>query len=439
MNAQNLQRLPMKQYFQHPGGPTRDLRPGKVSERRVSNLIGNLFRRQFLLRQPHRTDFRKRVDPRRDVFDQMRLAFPEYQMSGREPPLVVCRAGQVGIPHHVAHRVDVALSRLVVFIHDYIAPVVTLDADLLQTHPIRISRSALRPEQAVAEDFLIGFEVQAHAVIVRHNPFVLLVVSDQHPLFTQVIAQRIHDLVVQEGQQTVQAVNQVHLDLQTSENGCILAADHPRSVDCHRPGMFLKRHYRIAVHNARMREIHVRRVVWPCTGGNDESVRAVTPHTPVLQKDLNSMTVLERGAPVDHIHKIPGVESLAQVDLLTNHALRRLQKILKPGVVVPTGIYELLDGVPQRLAGNGGLMGATSAHRGPVIHHGDPLPLLGRLHGRALSTRPAPDYDHVKVIFHITRLCSLRHEKTLSRRLPTGDTDPVLTHPGLPATSRNHR
>ena len=79
--------------------------------------------------------------------------------------------------------------------------------------------------------FLPDLQVQDHAVVAGLHAGVLLVVADEDALVAQVVAEGVDDFVVEEREQPVAGVDQVHLDVEAGEDRRVLAADDAGAVD----------------------------------------------------------------------------------------------------------------------------------------------------------------------------------------------------------------
>ena len=84
------------------------------------------------------------------------------------------------------------------------------------------------------------------------------VVAEQHALIAQVIAERIDDFVVEEFQQLVAGVDQIHLHAQVAQHRRVFAADDAGTVDGDRLRRVVEIENRVAVEQAWMVEIDVR-------------------------------------------------------------------------------------------------------------------------------------------------------------------------------------
>ncbi len=102
---------------------------------------------------------------------------------------------------------------------------------------------------------------------------VILAVADQHAAVAQVVAQSVDDLVVEELQQLVARVDQVHLDAQVAEHRSVFAADDAGAVNRDGARRIAEPQDRVAVEHARPAEVDIRRAIRPRTGGDDRRSR----------------------------------------------------------------------------------------------------------------------------------------------------------------------
>ena len=164
--------------------------------------------------------------------------------------------------------------------------------------------------------------MHVHAGIVGLDALVFFAVADQHPALAQVIGERVDDFVVEEGEQLVPGVDQVHLDAQAAEDRRVLAADHPGPVDRDAARRLLQSQHGVAVDDARMRKIDVRRPVGARPRGEDESIGSQAVAGAVGGRDLDALRIHERRTAGDHVHVVALVKAAAQLDLAADHRLR---------------------------------------------------------------------------------------------------------------------
>src|SRR5262249_5785467 len=122
-----------------------------------------------------------------------------------------------------------------------------LNANRVQSHAVGSGGSALRPPQYVALYDLVRFEKDTHAVTVGFHALVFLTVPDQHTTLAQMIGQGVDNFIVEERQQLVAIVDQIHLDAQTAEDRRVFAAHHAGAIDRNAARRALQMQHGVAV------------------------------------------------------------------------------------------------------------------------------------------------------------------------------------------------
>ena len=89
------------------------------------------------------------------------------------------------------------------------------------------------------------------------DALVLFVVANEHALIAEVVAKGIDNLVIEEREQLLAAVDEVHLDAEVAEDRRVLAADHARAIDGHGVRCVIELEDRVAVADPRIREVQL--------------------------------------------------------------------------------------------------------------------------------------------------------------------------------------
>ena len=135
------------------------------------------------------------------------------------------------------------------------------------------------------------------------------------------ISEGVHDLVVQEREQLASRVDEVRLDPEVAEDRRVLAADDAGAVDGDGVGHEAELQDRVAVENARVGEVNVRRVVGARAHGQDEGVGDVLIAGPLAMLDLDHMVADEVGGPVHDVDVVALVEAAADGHLAADDRL----------------------------------------------------------------------------------------------------------------------
>jgi hypothetical protein len=248
-------------------------------------------------------------------------------------------------------------------------------------------------------------------------------VADDDALFAQVVAERVGDLVVEEGQQPVAGVHQVHLDVQVAHDGGVLAADDAGAVDGHAARRVLEPQHRVAVEHARVREVHVRRMVGARAGGDDDMVRPQesrrrpgAAHRPDSHR---------RSGPAEHhLDPVALVVAVAGAHLMVDDRVRRPQQVRELHVHLVQGVVEQrvapivrqhLDGVAQRLARDGAPVGAAAAHLVVGLDHRHPAPALASFMAAPSPAGPAEPMTMLSNVAYCHGVLRAARQNNLSR------------------------
>ena len=138
------------------------------------------------------------------------------------------------------------------------------------------------------------------AVVVGLDPLVALAVPDDRTAIAEVVGQGVDDLVVEELEQLVARVDQVHLDPQVAEHRGVFAADHAGAVDGDRLRRMVEVEDRVAVEDARMAEVDVRRAIGARAGGEDEGVGPQLRRPPCWSQTSIVCGIDEAGLPAEN-------------------------------------------------------------------------------------------------------------------------------------------
>ena len=272
-----------------------------------------------------------------------------------------------------------------------------------------VAGAAIGPQQHVGLDPLAGLETHQRAVRQALHRFVFLVVADHHALIAQVVAERVGDLVVEEGQQLRARVHQVHLAAHVAEDAGVLAADHPRAVDENGTGRGGHAEEGIAVEDARVVEIDVARPKGMGTGSDDEGVGGQDGGLGLLAgTHLQGVRIEESGVAVVQpdpvaLVKIPAHGRLAGDDRFGGAqqvGIGQFQGVAERVAERRAGIelQHPVDGMPQRLGRDGAPVGATAADQMVFLDHRHRLPVFGGFHGGPFASRAGADHNHIVVL-----------------------------------------
>ena len=396
----------MEEDLQHAHRFAGDLRPRHALEEGLADLVGHLFLGQLALGLAQRTDLGNGVDAGGDVVDHPPVVVVQDIVRGRTP-LVVGGTGQTRPADDVARRIDVGDRGPVVLVDGDLAPAVDRDAHVLQAQLVGVAGPAVTPQQGIGAQLLAGLQVQDDAVFLAFDALVFLVVTNEHIVVLQVIAQGVGDLVVEEAEQLVAVVDQVHQHAETTEDGGVFAADHPGTIyDQPARGMG-QRQDGVAVVDARMAEVHVHRAIGSRAGSDDDLLGHQALQVATQVDDLDGVLVGEAGGAKEQVDAIARVVAGAGRHLAGDHPLGAAQHVgkgeparLADGAehLVGVELDDLLDRMAQRLGGNGAQVGAVAADHLAIVHHRHATAILGGVHRRALACRSRTQYHHVVAI-----------------------------------------
>ena len=183
-------------------------------------------------------------------------------MGGGKPPLIVSRTCQTGKSNDVANSVNMGLGECLVRVVDEDgAAFVGFDSDVFQSHVVRVSRSALCPEEDIADNLFVGFQEYARFFVVGFNAVVFFVVANTHSVLAEMITEGVDDFVVEIGEQLAATVDEIDFYIQASEYGCVFAADYPRAINGDDARRFIEAQDGVAVANPRMGKVNVGRLI----------------------------------------------------------------------------------------------------------------------------------------------------------------------------------
>src|SRR5690606_30944467 len=311
VDAQHLQRLAMEQDLQHAHRFATDLRPGGVLEERLTHFVGNPLRSQLTLGLAQRTDLRNGVDTGGHVIDETPAVVLD-DIARSRTPLVEGRTGQARPADHITRCVDVGHLGAIMLIHRQLASTVGLQTNILQTDAVGITGTTVAPEKGVGLDLLPRLQVQHHTAVLKPlDLLVLLVVTDQRHVGAQMVTERIGDLVIEEAQQPVAVVDEVDLHPQTTEDGGVFTTDHSRTVDDQRPRRVIELENGVAVVDARVIEIDIRRPVGSRAGADDDFPGYQAIHGTVGVDQFDSIGVGKTALAVEQIDTVARVVTVA--------------------------------------------------------------------------------------------------------------------------------
>ncbi|EAU65622.1 hypothetical protein STIAU_6500 [Stigmatella aurantiaca DW4/3-1] len=454
VDAEDLPRVPVEEQLEHAHRAAGDLRARQALEEGMADLVGHVLMGELLLGAPQAADLRAGVDAAGDVLHQLVFQPPLDDVGGGEAALIIRGAGQRGDAHHVSHRVDVGHDGLVRVVHLHVAARVGLDAQLVEPHVVGVAGAPVGPQEDLRLEPLAALEVQHHPVVGGLHALHLLLVADEHALFAQVVGERIGDLIVQEGQEPVARVDQIHLHPEHAEHGRVLAADDARPIDEHRHRRLVHREDGVRVEDARVGEVQLRWAVGARARGDDEGLGGQQLAGAPGIGDFQRVGIQEAPVADGQLHAVSLVEGGAQLHLARHHRrglahhvleLRDLGQLHAQLGVIILHVHQALNGVAERLGGDGGGMGAGAAHQHAVVHHANALALLGRLHGSAFSPRPRTNHHdvempraHGRILLHLGALGKKSVARVLARSLrmrPRGRWPPPRGAPPRPGAA----
>ncbi|MCY1346150.1 hypothetical protein D9M69_322290 [compost metagenome] len=396
----------MEQDLQHAHRLAGDLCAGHALEEGLAHFVGDLRLGELALVLADGADLRNGVDAGRHVIDEAPAVVLHRAASSRTA-LVGGGAGQARPADHITSGEDVADFGAVVLVDVDLATAVDLDADVLQAELVGVAGTAVAPQQAVGLDLLAGLEVQDHPVLQALDALVLLVVTDQHVVVAQVIAQGVGNLVVEEAEQLVAVVDQIHQHAQAAEDGGVFGPDHTGSVDDDPARRVGQTEDGVTVVDARVVEVDISRTVGTRTGGDDDLLGHQLFHHATGADHFHGLLVGEAGGAEKHVDAIACVEAGTRGHLLGDHPLGALQHVgegeparladlaeQRVGVV----LHDLPHRVAQGLGRNGAEVGAVAADQRTVVHHRHLATGLGGVHRRALARRAGTQHHYVVVV-----------------------------------------
>src|SRR5690606_33024988 len=244
-----------------------NLRAGHALEERLAYFVWHLGLGQFPLGFTDRADFRNAVDTGWHVINKA-PGVVVGDAAGRRTALVEGGAGQARPADHIAGGIDVRHGGAVILVHLHLASAVGLQADVFQGQFVGVAGAPVAPQEGVGFDLLAGLQVQNHTVIHAFDPLVLFVVTNDHVVGAQVVTQRIGDFIVEEVEQLVAVVDQVDQYAQAAEDRGVLGANHPSAVDDDATRRVGQAEDGVAVVDAWVVEVDIRRTVRARTRGN---------------------------------------------------------------------------------------------------------------------------------------------------------------------------
>ncbi len=160
-----------------------------------------------------------------------------------------------------------------------------------------------------------------HAVFGAFDLLELFVVADHHPVVPEVVRERIRHLLIEERQQAVAGVDQIHLDVQAAEDRRIFAADHPGAVNDDVARLMAQFENGVAVVDAWVIEIDAGRMVRTRAAGDHDVVGADGVLGTVHIADADGVGVDEARVTGEQFALIPLIEPLAHAGLLADDVI----------------------------------------------------------------------------------------------------------------------
>ena len=134
--------------------------------------------------------------------------------------------------------------------------------DSLQIQLIGIASAAVGPQDDVTLDAFTRFKMGHDMRVEIFQLLVFLAVPAPDTGITQVVTERIGNLPVEKGQQSVGRIDQFHLGAKASKNGGIFTSDHTRANDGDLAWRRIEPQDGVAVKNAGVGEVDARGPVW---------------------------------------------------------------------------------------------------------------------------------------------------------------------------------
>ncbi len=230
---------------------------------------------------------------------------------------------------------------------------------------------------------------------------VFLTVADGGALVAQVVAERVGDFRVEEIEQMLTVIDQVHANAQAGEQAAVFAADHAGAVDDHIARRVLHFQDGVGVVDTRVIKVHVRRAVRPRAGGDQNVAGAQGPLAAGLVVHPHFTGAFDTALAVKQTHPVAHVKIGAHLHLAVHHFAGTLNQILPAHLAradqpaqqrVALRAHHLAHLVAQRLGGNRAPVGAVAAHLVVTVDHGDAQAPFGRLHGGGFPGRAAAQH-----------------------------------------------
>ncbi len=404
VDAQNLQRLAVEQQLEHADGLAGDLGAGEALEAALADFVRHTLLSEFAFGFSQRADFRAGIDAGRDVGDQSAVARSVDQVMRGVAALHVRGTRQRRPADDVPDRVDALGSRSEMLVDFELPARIRFDADSVEPEVFGVARPASCPQQDVRLDLLAGHQVKNDAVVARFDTLAGFPMTDDDPAFTQVVTQRVDDLVVQEFKQLFSRVDEVHFDAEVAEHRRIFAANDAGSKDADRPGRVRQVEDCVAVVNSRVGEIDSVGPVGTRARGDDDGTRLQQAPAAQFVDHFNRSWSSQTGSTTEHRHAVAIVEALPHVDLFVDHrpgrpsqAGKRQRRVERVGIEQPCveQVGRLKNRVAERLAGDRPAVRAAPADLITVFDGGDGLPQLGGLHRSSLAAGTAANDNNV--------------------------------------------
>ncbi len=158
---------------------------------------------------------------------------------------------------------------------------------------------------------------------------------------------------------------------------------------------------RIAVIDARVVEIDIRRMVGARAAGDNEFLRGHRLNRAVMTLQRQSMLINEVGIALQNFTVVALIESLAHMSLLVDDAVGMVKDVgerraKKAGVVAVEGVLVKLDntadGMAEGFRRDGAPVGATAADIMVALDDGNACSLFHQSHGGAFAARTGTNH-----------------------------------------------
>ncbi len=221
------------------------------------------------------------------------------------------------------------------------------------------------------------------------------------------VTQRLGNFRVEETQQLIAVVHQLHQNTQATEDRRVLTADHAGTVDDQFARGVAQAKDGVAIVDTRVMEIDIRRAIRARPGGDDDVLGHQFLDHAVGTHHFNGLLVGEAAGAEEQVDTVTGVVTGARGHLLGDDFLGAFQHIRErkptrltnsPEHRVGVELHDLAHRVTQGLGRDGTQVGAVTADLATAIDHRHLAPCLRGVHRRTFSSWAGTQYHHVVVV-----------------------------------------